>query len=66
MPTIYRRIILPSLRPVFFFELHDPRPHRHQELDLVMALTNGGPGFATDLPGDLRGGPRLHPQLDRS
>ena len=50
MPTIYRRIILPSLRPVFFSSFMILAHIAIKSFDLVMALTNGGPGFATDLP----------------
>ncbi|MGC3965684.1 MAG: sugar ABC transporter permease [Rhodocyclaceae bacterium] len=50
MPTIYRRIILPSLRPVFFSSFMILAHIAIKSFDLVMALTGGGPGFATDLP----------------
>jgi glucose/mannose transport system permease protein len=43
LPTIYWRIILPSLGPVFFSTLLVVS-------HLAMALTAGGPGYATDLP----------------
>lgn len=50
MPMIYRRIILPSLRPVFFSSLMILAHIAIKSFDLVMALTGGGPGFSTDLP----------------
>jgi glucose/mannose transport system permease protein len=50
LPTIYRRIIVPTLRPVFFSTLMVVSHLAIKSFDLVMALTAGGPGFATDLP----------------
>ena len=50
MPTIYRRIIIPSLRPVFFSCFMILAHIAVKSFDLVMALTNGGPGFSSDLP----------------
>ncbi len=50
LPRIYWRIILPSLRLVFFSTLMVVSHLAIKSFDLVMALTNGGPGFATDLP----------------
>jgi glucose/mannose transport system permease protein len=50
LPRIYWRIVLPSLRPVFFSTLMVVSHLAIKSFDLVMALTNGGPGFATDLP----------------
>ncbi len=50
MPMIYRRIILPSLRPVFFSAFMILSHIAIKSFDLVMALTGGGPGYATDLP----------------
>lgn len=50
LPTIYRRIIIPSLRPVFFSCFMILTHIAVKSFDLVMALTNGGPGFASDLP----------------
>ena len=51
LPRIYWRIIMPSLRPVFFSDADDAVSHLAiKSFDLVMALTAGGPGFATDLP----------------
>jgi glucose/mannose transport system permease protein len=50
LPRIYWRIIIPSLRPVFFSTLMVLAHLAIKSFDLVMALTAGGPGFATDLP----------------
>ncbi len=50
LPTIYRRIIVPTLRPVFFSTLMVVSHLAIKSFDLVMALTAGGPGFATDMP----------------
>jgi glucose/mannose transport system permease protein len=50
MPTIYRRIIIPTLRPVFFSVTLILAHIAIKSFDLVMALTGGGPGTATDVP----------------
>jgi glucose/mannose transport system permease protein len=50
LPTIYRRIIIPSLRPVFFSVTLILAHIAIKSFDLVMALTGGGPGTATDVP----------------
>lgn len=50
LPRIYWRIILPSLRPVFFSTLMVVSHLAIKSFDLVMALTAGGPGFSSDLP----------------
>src|SRR5215470_6814640 len=50
LPRIYWRIIIPSLRPVFFSTLMVLSHLAIKSFDLVMALTAGGPGFSTDLP----------------
>jgi len=50
LPRIYWRIIIPTLRPVFFSTLLVVSHLAIKSFDLVMALTGGGPGFATDLP----------------
>ncbi|NVK41348.1 MAG: sugar ABC transporter permease [Oceanospirillaceae bacterium] len=50
MPKIYRRIILPSLKPVFFSAFVILSHIAIKSFDLVMALTGGGPGYASDLP----------------
>ena len=50
LPRIYWRILIPSLRPVFFSTLMVLSHLAIKSFDLVMALTAGGPGFATDMP----------------
>lgn len=50
LPRIYWRIILPSLGPVFFSTLMVVAHLAIKSFDLVMALTAGGPGYATDMP----------------
>ena len=50
LPRIYWRIIIPSLRPVFFSTLMVVSHLAIKSFDLVIALTAGGPGYATDLP----------------
>jgi len=50
LPTIYWRIIIPSLRPVFFSALIILTHIAIKSFDLIVALTGGGPGFATDVP----------------
>ena len=50
LPRIYWRIILPSLGPVFFSTLMVLSHLAIKSFDLVMALTAGGPGYATDVP----------------
>nr|WP_297357442.1 sugar ABC transporter permease [uncultured Caldimonas sp.] len=50
LPRIYLRIIIPSLRPVFFSTLLVLAHIAIKSFDLVIALTNGGPGYATDVP----------------
>ncbi len=50
LPRIYWRIILPSLRPVFFSTILVLSHLSIKSFDLVMALTNGGPGYSTDVP----------------
>lgn len=50
LPTIYLRILIPSLAPVFFSAVMMLTHVAIKSFDLVMALTGGGPGFATDLP----------------
>jgi glucose/mannose transport system permease protein len=50
LPRIYWRILIPSLRPVFFSTLMIVSHLAIKSFDLVMALTGGGPGFSTDLP----------------
>ena len=50
LPRIYWRIVLPALRPVFFSTVMVLSHLAIKSFDLVMALTAGGPGFATDVP----------------
>jgi glucose/mannose transport system permease protein len=50
MTRIYTRIIIPSLRPVFFSAIIILAHIAIKSFDLVMALTGGGPGFSSDLP----------------
>jgi glucose/mannose transport system permease protein len=50
LPRIYWRIILPSLRPVFFSTVLVLSHLAIKSFDLVMALTSGGPGYSTDVP----------------
>ncbi|WP_305857868.1 carbohydrate ABC transporter permease [Balneatrix alpica] len=50
MPYIYWRIVLPCLRPVVFSAVMILAHIAIKSFDLVMALTGGGPGYATDLP----------------
>ena len=50
LPLIYWRIILPILRPVVFSIILVLSHLSIKSFDLVMALTGGGPGFATDVP----------------
>jgi glucose/mannose transport system permease protein len=50
LPQIYRRIIIPQMRPVFLSALVILAHLAIKSFDLVVALTNGGPGSATALP----------------
>ena len=50
LPRIYWRIIVPCLRPVFFSTLMVVSHLAIKSFDLIMALTAGGPGYATDMP----------------
>ncbi|MBA1274660.1 carbohydrate ABC transporter permease [Stutzerimonas azotifigens] len=50
LPSIYLRIILPSLRPVFFSAVMILSHIAIKSFDLVAAMTAGGPGYASDLP----------------
>lgn len=53
MPTVYRRIILPSMKPVFFSCVVILAHIAIKSFDLVAALTGGGPGYASDLPANF-------------
>lgn len=50
LPTIYIKIILPCLRPVFFSAVIITSHIAIKSFDLVTALTAGGPGYSSDLP----------------
>jgi glucose/mannose transport system permease protein len=50
LPRIYWRIIIPQLRPIFLSSLVILAHLAIKSYDLVVALTGGGPGYATDLP----------------
>ena len=47
---LYRRIIIPMLRPAFLSAFVVLAHMAIKSYDLVIALTNGGPGRATELP----------------
>ena len=47
---IYTRIIIPQLRPVFLSAIIVLAHLAIKSYDLVIALTGGGPGNATELP----------------
>jgi glucose/mannose transport system permease protein len=48
--AIYRRIVIPMLRPVFLSAVIVLMHVTIKSYDLVIALTGGGPGNATELP----------------
>ncbi|TDR05885.1 carbohydrate ABC transporter permease [Marinomonas communis] len=50
MPRIYWNIILPQLRPMFMTAFVILAHMAIKSYDLVIAMTGGGPGFATELP----------------
>ncbi len=50
MPRIYTKIIIPSLRPVFFSTMMILSHIAIKSFDLVVVLTGGGPGYASDVP----------------
>lgn len=50
LPRIYWRIIIPQLRPVFLSSLVILAHLAIKSYELVVALTSGGPGYATELP----------------
>jgi glucose/mannose transport system permease protein len=47
---IYQRIIIPQLRPIFLSAFIVLAHYAIKSYDLVIALTGGGPGNATELP----------------
>ncbi len=50
LPRIYAKIIIPSLRPVFFSTFMILSHIAIKSFDLVVALTGGGPGYSSDVP----------------
>jgi glucose/mannose transport system permease protein len=50
MARIYRRIIVPSIRPIFIAVLVVLLQFAIKTFDLVQALTTGGPGLSTQVP----------------
>ncbi len=50
LPRIYWSIIIPALKPIFFISIILVSQIAVKSFDLVIALTRGGPGFASDLP----------------
>lgn len=48
--SVYTRILIPSMRPVFFSAFIMLAHIAIKSFDLVIALTGGGPGNATDVP----------------
>lgn len=47
---IYRRVVLPSILPIFVAVFFILAQDALKTYDLVVALTNGGPGLSSDLP----------------
>jgi glucose/mannose transport system permease protein len=50
LARVYWEIVLPTLRPVVFSAMVILLYQALRSFDLVVALTNGGPGFSSDLP----------------
>lgn len=50
LPKVYWRIIIPTMRPVFFSAVIILSHIAIKSFDLVMVLTRGGPGYSSDLP----------------
>jgi glucose/mannose transport system permease protein len=50
LPRIYWRIIIPQLRPIFLSSMVILVHLAIKSYELVVALTGGGPGYATELP----------------
>ena len=50
MWRIYQRVVIPALRPVFLTAFVVQAHLAIKSYDLVVALTQGGPGLATELP----------------
>lgn len=53
LPRIYRSIVLPAIRPAFLTAIVVLSHIAIKSFDLVVALTGGGPGFASDLPANF-------------
>lgn len=49
-PSIYWHVIIPALRPAFLTAIVVQGHLAIKSYDLVVALTRGGPGYATELP----------------
>lgn len=49
-PRMYRRVILPMLKPVLLVCVVFLAMNVVKSYDLVVAMTGGGPGFSTDVP----------------
>ena len=50
LPKVYWRIIIPTMRPVFFSAVIIMSHIAIKSFDLVMVLTRGGPGYSSDVP----------------
>ena len=50
LPKVYWRIIIPTMRPVFFSAVIIMSHIAIKSFDLVMVLTRGGPGYSSDMP----------------
>jgi glucose/mannose transport system permease protein len=50
MPRIYRRIILPAIGPIFIAVAVVLLQFAIKTFELVLAMTQGGPGISTTLP----------------
>ena len=50
LPRIYWFIVIPGLRPIFFSAFIILTHIAIKSFDLIVALTGGGPGYATDVP----------------
>jgi glucose/mannose transport system permease protein len=61
---LYRRIVIPLLRPAFLSAFVILAHLAIKSYDLVIALTGGGPGRATETARDLHVFLYLHPQPD--
>jgi glucose/mannose transport system permease protein len=50
LPTIYRRVVIPAMRPVFFSVILILSHIAIKSFDLIIALTAGGPGNSSSVP----------------